>query len=235
MRGGRIVGEVLLGAVVMVFTGCMKHVEEYTRPDEIIDFQTLYAQNCAGCHGPDGRNGAAQPLNDPVYQHLVTKDQLRKIIAEGRRGTSMTGWSKSAGGILTDQQIDILVNTMQSKWRGDTDFHGMPSFEAASQGDARRGEAAYQTFCQGCHGPEGKGGPKAGSIVNSSFLALATNQSLRTTTIVGRPDLQIPDWRGYVPNHPMTDAEISDVVAWLASQRPGTALVSQAQPPKENQ
>ena len=28
-----------------------------------------------------------------------------------------------------------------------------------------------------------------------------------------------PDWRGYVPGRPMSDQEVSDVVAWLASQR----------------
>jgi cytochrome c oxidase cbb3-type subunit 3 len=235
MAPARFVRPALLGVVALVSIGCTQHVEQYTRPEEVADFQTLFDENCAGCHGPDGRNGAAQPLNDPLYQHLVTKDQLRTIIAQGRRGTAMTGWNKSAGGILTDQQIEILVNTMQQKWRGEQDFQGMPIYEAAGTGDARRGEAAYRTFCESCHGPDGKGGPKAGSIVNGSFLALVTNQSLRTTVIAGRPDLQIPDWRGYVANHPMTEPDIADVVAWLVSQRPSTALISQAQAPKENQ
>jgi len=38
--------------------------------------------------------------------------------------------------------------------------------------------------------------------------------------IVGRPDFGAPDWRGNIPGKPMTSQEISDVVAWLASQRP---------------
>ena len=37
--------------------------------------------------------------------------------------------------------------------------------------------------------------------------------------IVGRPDRGAPDWRNNVPGRPMTDQEISDVVAWLASKR----------------
>ena len=146
----------------------------------------------------------------------------------------MTGWSKAAGGILTDEQIDILVNGLQDKWRGSQDFAGMPQYEAAGQGDPKRGLAAYQTYCASCHGPDGNGG-KAGSIVNASLLGLVTNQSLRTTVIAGRSDMQIPDWRGYVPNHAMTDQEISDVVAWLASLRPSTTLVGESHPPKENQ
>jgi cytochrome c oxidase cbb3-type subunit 3/ubiquinol-cytochrome c reductase cytochrome c subunit len=32
--------------------------------------------------------------------------------------------------------------------------------------------------------------------------------------------LGAPDWRGDVPGHPMSAQEISDVVAWLAAQRP---------------
>ena len=52
-----------------------------------------------------------------------------------------------------------------------------------------------------------------------SFLALLTDQELRTLVVVGRPDLGAPDWRNNVPGKPMTSQEISDVVAWLASQR----------------
>ena len=31
-------------------------------PNEISDFNVLYGENCAGCHGPDGRGGAAIAL-----------------------------------------------------------------------------------------------------------------------------------------------------------------------------
>ena len=37
--------------------------------------------------------------------------------------------------------------------------------------------------------------------------------------IVGRPDLGAPDWRNNVPGTPMSAQDVSDVVAWLASQR----------------
>jgi sugar lactone lactonase YvrE len=60
----------------------------------------------------------------------------------------------------------------------------------------------------------------ASSIVNGSFLALISNQNLRTTVITGRPDLGAPDWRMNVPGRPMSAQEITDVVSWLASQRP---------------
>jgi hypothetical protein len=58
-----------------------------------------------------------------------------------------------------------------------------------------------------------------GSIVDPSFLALVSDQSLRTTVIAGRPDLGKPDWREVVPGHRLTPQQISDLVAWLAGHR----------------
>jgi mono/diheme cytochrome c family protein len=77
----------------------------------------------------------------------------------------------------------------------------------------------FQTYCASCHGPDGNGGRKASDIANDSFLALVSDQGLRTTVITGRPELGAPDWRGNVPGKPMSDQEITDVVAWLASRR----------------
>jgi mono/diheme cytochrome c family protein len=78
----------------------------------------------------------------------------------------------------------------------------------------------YVTYCQSCHGAGGRGGQKAGSIVDGSFLGLLNDQELRTLVIVGRPELGAPDWRGNIPGKPMAPQEVSDIVAWLVSQRP---------------
>ena len=47
-----------------------------------------------------------------------------------------------------------------------------------------------------------------------------TPQALRTTVIVGRPDLGMPDWRDQVKGKPMTAQDVSDVVAFLVAQKP---------------
>jgi cytochrome c oxidase cbb3-type subunit 3 len=57
------------------------------------------------------------------------------------------------------------------------------------------------------------------AITNDSFLALLNDQELRTIVIVGRAELGAPDWRANVAGKPMSEQEISDVVAWLASHR----------------
>ncbi len=77
----------------------------------------------------------------------------------------------------------------------------------------------FGTYCASCHGSEGGGTRKGSAITNDSFMALVSDQALRTIVITGRPELGAPDWRGNVPGRPMTDQEITDVVAWLASRR----------------
>src|SRR6266498_3100290 len=88
----------------------------WRRPTEIMAFNQLYAENCSGCHGADGRLGAARPLNDPLYLALVSVATLRAMIAQGMPGTSAPAFAQQAGGPLTDKQIDVLVEGMRSRW-----------------------------------------------------------------------------------------------------------------------
>jgi cytochrome c oxidase cbb3-type subunit III len=194
---------------------------ETPAPNEISDFRTLYAENCSGCHGTRGRGGAAIALADPVYLAIVDQPSMRKVIANGVHGTSMPAFAQNAGGMLTDKQIDVISGGIRSHWSqaGILDGASPPSYAAKSSGDVQRGEASYRTYCSSCHGPQGQGGPKGSAITNDSFLALVSDQALRTIVIVGRPELGAPDWRGNVPGKPMSDQEITDVVAWLASHR----------------
>ena len=195
---------------------------EVVRPDEVLDFNTLYRQNCSACHGAEGKGGAAVSLADPVYLALIDDATFRRVTANGVPGTPMPAFARSAGGTLTDRQIDILVRESRARWAKPDALGGgtPPPYLASSRGDAGRGAAVYETFCASCHGPGGKGRGKLGSIVDGSYLATVSDQGLRTTVIVGMPDLGAPDWRSDVSGRPMTDQQVSDVVAWLLAQRP---------------
>jgi mono/diheme cytochrome c family protein len=214
-----------LGA--LLFCGCdFSHGRpakdsETLAPDEIMDFKTLYAENCAGCHGAEGRGGAAIALADPVYLAVADEAAMRKAIAGGVRGTSMPAFAQSAGGMLTDKQIDVITTQIRSRWGrpGILDGVETPSYTAKSAGDTGRGEIAYKTYCESCHGAEGRGGQKGSAITDGAFLALVSDQGLRTVVVTGRPELNAPDWRGNVPGKPMAEQEVTDVVAWLASKR----------------
>jgi len=194
---------------------------ETLAPSEVLDFGVLYADNCSGCHGAEGKGGAAIALANPVYLGIVDDAAMRKVTAEGIRGTAMPAFAQSAGGMLTDKQIDVITNQIRWRWGkpGILDGANPPSYAAKTTANVQQGEAAYKTYCASCHGPAGQGGPKGSAITNDSFLALVSNQSLRTIVITGRPELGAPDWRGNSPGKAMTDQEVTDVVGWLVSRR----------------
>jgi cytochrome c oxidase cbb3-type subunit 3/ubiquinol-cytochrome c reductase cytochrome c subunit len=190
-------------------------------PNQVVDFGTLYAQNCAACHGAEGRGGASIALANPGYLAIVDENAVHNVVANGVRGTSMPPFAQSAGGLLTEEQINVITSGIFSRWgrKGILDGANPPSYAAKTKGNAAHGEIVFGTYCASCHGSEGQGGSKGSAISNDSFLALVSDQGLRTIVITGRPDLGAPDWRGNVPGKPMSDQEITDVVAWLASRR----------------
>jgi mono/diheme cytochrome c family protein len=196
---------------------------EPVAPNQVLDFSTLYAQNCAGCHGAEGHGGAAVALANPVYLAIVDETTMRNIVANGVRGTSMPAFAQLAGGMLTEQQIEVITSGIFSRWGRKQVLDGAnpPSYAAKAVGNVDHGQLVFGTYCASCHGSEGGGTPKGSAITNDSFLALVSDQALRTIVIAGRPELGAPDWRGNVPGRsiPMTDQEITDVVAWLASRR----------------
>src|SRR5215468_656289 len=176
--------QIKLAAVMVVaitlLTGCSRRLpgqpseaERWRAPAEITDFNQLYTQNCAGCHGVDGRLGAARSLNDPLYLAFVTDDGMREAISKGRPGTNMPAFSEQAGGHLTDQQIELLVTGMRSRWSKPDDFKNveLPRYNvdettttrssatagtnnisagASQTSDAPRGATTYKTYCASC-------------------------------------------------------------------------------------
>ncbi len=223
-----------LGALAIscsiVLTGCGKPAPgpEVPRPDSILSSKVLYAQNCAGCHGADGMHGAATPLASPVYQALIDDATLRRVIAQGEPGSMMPAFAKTSGGELTDAQVEALVHGIRADWNTNNALAGqtLPPYADDGKGNARAGEQVYAASCARCHGPAGGKIGHAGSVLNADFLSLMTAQSLRTAVIVGRPDLGMPDWRTLGPQkQPLSNQEISDVVAFLVAQKPD------AQPP----
>ena len=196
--------------------------DEPVVPSEVTDFKVLYGENCAGCHGDSGKGGAAIALADPVYLAIADDAVVRRATADGISGTSMPAFAQSAGGMLTDKQVEVIAGGIRERWAKPDALRGAnpPAYSSSEPGDASRGMLVYTQYCSACHGAGGRGGQKASSIVDGSFLALLNDQELRTIVIVGRPELGAPDWRENVPDKPLSSQDVSDVVAWLASQRP---------------
>ena len=212
--------------------GYPKPSADVSRPDMELDSHALYKQNCAGCHGDNGRGGAAIPLNNPAYLAVAGANNLRATITRGLPGTLMPAFAASSGGMLTDRQVDALVQGIVRDWARPADFAAvaLPSYSANTQGSATAGQAAYAVACARCHGVDGTGakpaasanpqpGSKSHSIVEPSYLALVNVQNLRSIVIAGHLDWNAPDWRSYIPGRALSPQEIIDIVAWLASHR----------------
>jgi mono/diheme cytochrome c family protein len=93
-----------------------------------------------------------------------------------------------------------------------------PPYLSPGAGNAANGSKLFGVYCASCHGGNGTGGT-AGAVAEGSFLALYSNQSLRTLIIAGRPDFGHPGWHGYPHQAPLGSAQVSDLVAWLSAQR----------------
>ena len=203
---------------------------ETLRPDQTLAFEPLYKENCSACHGDDGLNAAAFPLRNPVYLAWAGRDSIFQVAAHGMPHTLMPAFSQGSGGMLIDQQVANIVDGMIAHWGKPDILNGanVPSYRQPPKGDAAAGQAAFQLHCAQCHGTDGKGvsgrdanpaNAATGSIVDPTYLSLISAQGLRDIVVAGLPGEGMPDWRGDGKGAPMTDKEVTDIVAWLAAQR----------------
>jgi mono/diheme cytochrome c family protein len=158
----------------------------------------------------------------------------------------MPAFARDKGGPLTAAQVKALADGIKERWRSTMPrAQSLPPYLApaaversgdrttTADGTAKTGaneEERLRVFaraCAGCHGSQGQGGKdgerQVGAIHNQAFLALISDQALRRYIITGRPDLGMPAFDGNrgrpADYHPLSSAEIDDLVALLASWR----------------
>ncbi len=185
--------------------------------EQITDFKTLFTSNCSGCHGLDGKYGPARILNDPLYLSLMPKETFKQVVTYGRPGTAMPAWAKSQGGPLTDKQVDALVNGLYREWgKSAQPVSGAPAYAATNDGNPTHGKQLFLRNCFMCHGK----GAAVGPVNEPSYLSLVSDQMLRTSILIGRPDLGMPDYRHLNLGRALSDQDVTDLVAYLVSLRP---------------
>jgi mono/diheme cytochrome c family protein len=203
--------------LLLLLTGCEPWGKPAAPQIEVADFQTLFRDNCSGCHGAEGRGGPGRILNDGLYLAFIPKDSLRNVIEHGRAGTAMPAWARADGGPLTPEQISLLVDGMERNWAKAPNLRGatLPAYEAgAVAGDAARGKKLFLRDCFACHAKGGLAGP----LNDPAYLALTTRQNLRTSIVVGRADLGMPDYRVLNVGRALSEQDIADLVTYLAGE-----------------
>jgi mono/diheme cytochrome c family protein len=117
-RRGRVQFFAAGGLCVLMAAGCNfpgkpNPADQPVPSEKVLKFSTLYAQNCAGCHGATGAFGPAPPLNSPLFRAIVSEADLERVIREGRKGTPMPAFAQESGGTLSPVQIQVLVHEIK--------------------------------------------------------------------------------------------------------------------------
>jgi len=110
--------------------------------------QRLFLNNCAGCHGSDGRGSKGFPnLADKDWLGGNTLDTVKKTIVEGRVGMMPS----MAAAVGTAEDVKNLANYVLSL-----------SGSAHNNIAAELGKSKFAT-CAACHGADGKGNALLGA------------------------------------------------------------------------
>jgi cytochrome c oxidase cbb3-type subunit 3 len=118
-------------------------------PDALSAGRNLFVNNCAQCHGSDGRGARGFPnLTDAEWQWGGAPEQILSTISNGR-----TGVMPALGAALGPDNTELVVEYVQSL-----------AGRSVNADRAAAGQVQYNTYCIACHGPTGAGNPLLGAL-----------------------------------------------------------------------
>ncbi|MFQ5763324.1 MAG: c-type cytochrome [Rhodospirillales bacterium] len=182
----------------------------------------LFAENCAACHGEHGRGGLGLPLNLQSFLVIADTGYLVRSMQNGRPVRGMPSFKD----VIEPKDIQAIAMFIKS-------WQYRPSLEVSAgavKGDAKEGETLFRGLCAGCHGINGRGGPKAGgghvigavsgiggpALADPGFLKSATDGYIKATLMYGRVGTPMGAYlkgrQGFVE---LLEGEIDDIVAYL--------------------
>jgi mono/diheme cytochrome c family protein len=160
-------------------------------PASVPDGQALFKQYCSSCHGE-------------LVPSATDVDQSRQIIAAGGAHQTMPVW----GDVLTQAQIDALVNFIVTSAQGTS---------------AQRGQTLFDQNCTACHGDFGEGGPNPSQpnqiiapIGTAEFLDTRDDITLFQIISQGQPDQGMSPF-GSANGGNLDDDQVNSIVAYLRS------------------
>lgn len=154
--------------------------EQLMASDEAMGIgRRLFANNCAMCHGSDGRGAVGFPnLTDNEWQWGAGYDNILVALKQGRQANM-----PPLGAALGEDGLEQVVAYVQSLSGQNVDA------ELAAAGEARF------AVCIACHGVDGKGNPLLGApdLTNDIWLYGGDADTITETITLGR--------NGAMPSH----------------------------------
>jgi cytochrome c oxidase cbb3-type subunit 3 len=167
--------EVRFEAVYATFDGLS--IEELSvNPEAFKIGRRLFGNNCAVCHGSDGRGSYGFPnLTDDDWLYGGTPEAIEASITHGRSGM-MPGWAAAIGEEGVNQVTEYLFKL------GDSEHDAKL---------AEGGEKVFASFCVACHGVGGEGNQALGApnLTDDIWLYGRSPELIKTTIRSGRQGL----------------------------------------------
>jgi len=168
--------------------------------NDIPDGKSIYANHCASCHGVDGTVSKfgkdLKPFparNHRAVAQVVSRDEMRRIITYGVRGTGMRA-KKYA---LNPLEIEAVIDYIKT-------FDYKPNLA--------NGKKRFEQVCISCHGMDGRSQTGLGAA-NLVYSKLNLNDIVHTMRH-GRPGTLMK-----ANEHQLSNADINDVAHYALSLR----------------
>lgn len=140
--------------------------------------RNLFANNCAACHGSDGRGATGFPnLADKDWLWGGSSELIQASISMGRTGV-MAPWSDVLGAQGVNDAAAYVLSLSNRR---------------APAGNPSAGETLFKTYCTACHGEAGQGNHELGApnLSDQVWLHGGSFAAVRTTIASGRQN-QMP-------------------------------------------
>lgn len=174
-------------------------------PQVLAAGDVLYADNCAACHGGDGRGNqslGAPDLFDDSWLYGGSTQAIKTSLLEGRSGV-MPALGSGLGERGTRAVAAYVYELNGRDW---------PRKDLVTEG-----EKIYAQQCVACHGPGGKGKPAMGApdLTDESWLYGGKLPDIATSVRAGRNGV-MPAW-----DERLGSEEIRILTAWIVAGDPG--------------
>jgi len=124
----------------------------------------LYQEQCAECHGESGEGAEIKtrpgeytnPLNAEDFLETHLRDTTVKLISYGQPNLGMQAFGLAYGGTLTDQQIRVIVDFIDS-WKAPPEESQQDLSQIETPGFTQDVKPILDKRCSSCHGRRPKG------------------------------------------------------------------------------
>jgi cytochrome c oxidase cbb3-type subunit 3 len=150
-------------------------IDEIAKDPAAVAFgASIFANNCAMCHGSDARGAKGFPnLTDGDWQWGGTPDDILTSILKGRQA-AMPALAPAIGGDTGVTEVAAYVQSLSG-------IKADPALAAA-------GKVKFEGVCAACHGVEGKGNPVLGApnLTDDIWVYGSDFASIREAITLGR-------------------------------------------------